>query len=329
MNERLNVWWKTISILMVAALLLMAVAPAAWAAETGRRPRVIQIQGTIQSRPDDTVLGQWVIGRFTVLVTEQTVIDETAGPAVVGALVRVLAQFQQDGSLVAMRIQVLRSSSPATITIKGLVTDLGEDYLVVNGLRIAITPQTVINGELSLGASVVVRAKVVPGTTSGGAVQLEALLINVVENGWPHRRVVQFTGIVQSIEPADANQQLWTVSDRQVLVTEHTLLLGNPGVGDTVLVRAVELPDGRLIAVEIKNLSNLEPPQPIIIEGVIQRLPPRIFGTWQVDGRFVEVTPWTEIDGRPAVGKFAHVEAVLSPRGRLMAVLIRITDTAP
>lgn len=325
MNEGHKAWWRVVSALMVAVLLLMAVVPAAWAAETGRRPRMIQIQGTVESRPDDTVVGQWVIGRFTVLVTEQTVIDETAGPAVVRALVRALVQFRQDGSMVAVRVQVLRSPSPAAITIRGLVTDLGEDYLVVNSLRIAITPQTVIQGELSLGASVVVRAKVVPGTP----LTLEALTIKVVENGWPYRRVVQFTGVVQSIVPADADQQIWTVGDRQVLVTEHTLLLGNPGVGDNVLVRAVELPDGRLIAIEIKNLSNLEPPQPIIIEGVIQRLPPRIFGTWQVDGQLVEVTPWTEIDGQPAVGKFAHVEAVLSPWGRLMAVLIGITDTAP
>jgi hypothetical protein len=41
------------------------------------------------------------------------------------------------------------------------------------------------------------------------------------------------------------------------------------------------------------------------------------------------VTPWTQIEGWPAVGKFAHVEAVLSPSGRLMAVLVRISDTAP
>jgi hypothetical protein len=331
MNERQKVWMKVVSAVVVAVVLLTALMPAAFAAngDAGRRPRMVQFQGVIESRPTDTKVGTWVIAGRNVQVNERTIINEAAGPAEVGAQVMVLAQVQADESLVAVMIRVLQQRPPATITIKGLVTDLGEDYLVVNGLRIAITAQTVIHGELSLGAAVVVRAKVLPGATPGAAVQLEAVIINVVENGWPHRRVMEFTGVVQSIEPADANQQLWTIGERQVLVTEHTLLIGEPKVGDTVLVRAVELPDGRLIAVQIKNLSGLEPPQPIIIEGRIQRLPPRIFGTWQVADKYVEVTPWTQIEGRPAVGKFAHVEAVLSPSGRLMAVLVRISDTAP
>jgi len=66
--------------------------------------------GVVESIDAET--GKWVVAGQTVLVTEDTVIIQKKGKAEVGAMVRVQAQDDDQGTLTATRIEVVRSAQP-------------------------------------------------------------------------------------------------------------------------------------------------------------------------------------------------------------------------
>ena len=74
------------------------------------------------------------------------------------------------------------------------------------------------------------------------------------------------------------------------------------------------------------TLSPLATPetQNIQFAGVIERLPPIRLGPWVIGGRVVIVTPETQVQGTPAVGLQAEVEAVQHTNMVIQAISITI-----
>jgi len=258
-----------------------------------------------------------------VNVVESTRFNETRGPAVVGARVEVVAlriatTEASTPVLEAVLIVVLTPAPSEPIIIRGRVTELGNDYLIVNRQRIHYDDMTQITGELALGVVVKVEAE----RLSTG--ELHAKSIKVVAD--PDPPLVEFEGLIESIGHPE-----WVIGGRTVTVDRRTRIIGRAEVGLTAKVRALDLDDGRLVALLI-DIQN--EPEPVEWTGVIQHLPaeagavPTYLGRWVVGARTVMVNVETEIVGTPHVGLRAHVVAVADGHRQLVATKIEIVPDA-
>jgi len=314
-----------LSVVVLASPLHSVLADAAtFPASTDAESVLVRIQGTIESRPEGTPFGVWVVAEQAVLVTEGTRIDESQGPAVVGASVVVVAT-PIDGTgagepaYEAVSIHVLPTAEVASrvVVIRGRVAELEATYLVVNNLKVFYDRSTQIEGRLALGAYVHIRAV----RMSWG---LKALTIKVVDE-----RIVEFEGRIERIGHPE-----WVIAGRRVKVTRQTEIIGRPEVGLSAKVRARVESNGELLALLIAVTN--EWPVEVEWTGIIERLPPQPSveptqweGRWVVGGRAVMVTAETEIRGRPRLGLPAHVVALRYPWRPLVAKRIDVLSVAP
>jgi len=228
--------WTLVALLTVGLLLLVGTTVLA-APGAGQRGPMVKFEGVVESRPADTPVGAWVIGDQDVMVTEQTQLHEQIGPAEVGASVMVIAQQLGDGTLEALSLRVQQAAEVAEVYIKGAISELADEYLVVNGLQIEITEATEIEGLLEEGVFVKVRAL----STATGYVALE------IEVRGDTRTVVEFEGVVSKI-----TDTLWVIGCcHQVVVNEETIIGEGVEVGVHVEVVALKLDDGTLVALSI------------------------------------------------------------------------------
>src|SRR5262249_26377166 len=70
----------------------------------------VTFAGPIEALPDSGLIGDWHIGGKTVHVSSSTEIRQDVGSARVGIQVEVRGSQQQDGAIVATRIEVLEGS---------------------------------------------------------------------------------------------------------------------------------------------------------------------------------------------------------------------------
>ena len=322
----------------LAALLTLALGPATQADDSALAPGqpkptrmpgavvprpIVLWQGLVVSRPSDGKIGTWVIGERSVNVVESTRFNEGRGPAEVGARVEVIAlrvpvTTPSALNLEAVLIYVLVPAPTEPIIISGRVTVLGTDYLIVNQLRIHFDNTTQITGELIEGA--VVKVEAVRLSTGG----LHAQSIEVIPD--PNQRIVEFEGLIESIGHPE-----WVIGGRTVTVDRRTRIIGRAGLGLKAKVRALELADGRLVALLI-DIQN--EPETVEWTGIIQHLPaettdvPTYLGRWVVAGRVVMVNAQTEIVGTPSIGLRAHVVAIAYPQRQPVAKKVEILPVA-
>lgn len=94
--------------LLISLTILLASVPL-WASDDHKDGYRSKFYGTVESLPDG-LLGTWVINGRSVVVTEQTQIEEEYGRALVGAYVEV--KGKTDGqTLLADKIEVKREAS--------------------------------------------------------------------------------------------------------------------------------------------------------------------------------------------------------------------------
>jgi len=322
----------TTVLLLLLGMAVFAVPLSTAAADTGvfdspsADSVLVRIEGTVESRPEDTPIGTWVVAEQTVRVLESTRIDETHGPAVVGASVVVLAKPLDAtraavAAYQAVAIHVLPSTDVVSriVVIRGRVTELETTYLVVNDLKVLYDRLTQIDGHLVLGAFVQIRAERVVW-------EFRALTIRVLPT---NDQIVEFEGVIERIGHWE-----WVIAGRRVQVTRETTIIGRPEVGLTAKVRARLEPSGELTALLVAVTNEW----PVVVEwsGPIERLPPQAStqpdfweGLWIVGGRRVLVIGNTEIEGRPRVGLQAHVVALSYPWRLLVAKQVSVLSVVP
>lgn len=305
---------------LVATLAFLAVlalmAPVALAEGPSPEPPgnpTVNFTGVIQEKRSPT---EWVVSGVTVRLTEQTVVNEQAGPADVGATVQVVGVRQQDRSVVARMIKVLRppaqlrpvqfSAPIVALPAAGL---LGEwtvgQYTVIVSDKTKILPDGVVPAVGDI-------AHVTGFRTNDGKVDARLIVIRK-----PSQVEVEFTGPIQSIGDTE-----WTVRNVKVVITATTEIIGTPQVGLIAEVKGYLQADRSVIATRIR----VREPQnePVAFQGIIvsksAEEPPAVWGIRPLTNTdllpsviSVTVTISTTIDetkGPADVGALVHVVAV-------------------
>ena len=85
--------------------------------DCGEEGNVVEFAGIVTAKPDDGQIGDWTISTQQVAVSEDTELDTTDGPLRLGACVEVSGTAQEDGSIVATRIDVESASGACLLAV--------------------------------------------------------------------------------------------------------------------------------------------------------------------------------------------------------------------
>ena len=181
----------------------------------------------------------WTVAGKTVSITAATMIE---GSPAVGDEVDVHAHVSGT-TLVADRIEKKDAAPPQPndVEFEGTVEVIGTTSWTISGKVVTVDSNTVIEHSPKVGDRVEVHA--IQSGTSFLATKIEG------KNEAGDARV-EFSGVVESTGAQ------WTISGTTVTVTSATRLKDNPGMGDTVNVRATKQADGSLLASEIGREDN-------------------------------------------------------------------------
>jgi ribosome-associated protein YbcJ (S4-like RNA binding protein) len=197
---------------------------------------------------------------------------------------------------------------PVMVRVEGRIDEIRSDYWMVSTQRIHMRPGVQINQTSALAR---VGGWAIVNAMQEGDGRLVAQDIVVVRE--PD---VEFGGAVESIA-ADK----WVIAAREVTVNAETVIEGVPLVGALAQVRAEQYAGGRLVA---KRISVRE--MVVQIDGLIQSFSAT---KWVVAGQEVTLDGDTRIEGTPAVGAIAEVEAVVREGGVKLARRIRVQSSTP
>lgn len=214
---------------------LVAVAIDARSHKPAGRPGfVVKFVGTVDALPTGGLYGEWTISGRKVTVPVGAFIDEHKGSVAAGDMVRVTALLSLNGSLTAVEIQVQENEGhggghghegqftqfAAPIDSLPGNTLLGD--WVVNGKTVHVTQGTSIishDQPITVGLQVKVWGFVLDDGTIR-AKQIETIVQRKPE--------VTHIGVVTQL-PANGLIGTWMVGDRQVQVTNQTILLTKQG----------------------------------------------------------------------------------------------------
>lgn len=118
-----------------------------------------------------------------------------------------------------------------------------------------------------------------------------------------------------------ATGSLWTIAGQTFQTHEHTVIIGNPQIGDLAHVDGHLLPDGERVADRISLLRRAVTNQ-FVLSGEVET----IGATWAVAGQTILIDGNTEIDEDIAVGDRVRIEGVVLPDSSLLAEEIELVD---
>ncbi len=264
----------------------------------------------------------WVIGGSRVRVTGGTRIE---GTPVVNAPVQVEAEETVNG-LVARRIVILNPADIASeVSFSGTVQEIHRDWWLIDGLRVDMTPATVVRDHIQVGQVVDVQAK----QEGNGHVEAKMLALALDK-----RQMVHFSGWVNSMRRLSAKEQLWqvavidsrgqisdlkeTVVDQQSAIDEQ---YGVARVGAWVDVGAVPQSDSAMYA----QVVRVEAKPAVYFSGIVQQMPKESYlGYWQVADMDVEVNKQTLVIGDLAfqAGQLVSIQGKWAADGHVVADMI-------
>jgi uncharacterized protein (TIGR03437 family) len=325
--------------LFVVAALLFSLMPAGSAAIRDSQEDKAELLGTITTLPaTQGWIGDWVVGRTKVKVTDTTKIDQTRAKVAVGSLVEVKGTKQNDGSILATEVTVKLNAFPGVqITFTGKIDELPSspsrigDWKVL-GKVVHVSATTKIDqskGQVAVGATVEVEGFI---QTDGSINATEIEVKPEPSTGLP----VHFIGKVEKLPSTTGRAGDWVVSGRTVKVTAQTTIKSEHGdvmIGSLVDVQGLAQLDGSIIATKIEVLPSIEPPViSVFFRGTIEALPNNntFIGDWKVSGRTVQVTDKTTLNqdkGKFAVGGTVEVSGTLAIDGSVSAQKISSATT--
>ncbi len=116
----------------------------------------------------------------------------------------------------------------------------------------------------------------------------------------------------------------WTIAGQTFQTHEHTIIVGNPQVGDLVHVDGHLLADGSRVADRIVLLQPAVTNQ-FSLSGEVET----IGDTWTVAGQTIVVNEDTAVDAGIAIGDEVQVDGVILVGGTLQAQTITLLEAAP
>ena len=276
-------------------------------------------------------------------VNDKTRFVEALGEAGEGARVWVLAQVRPNGNLLALTIMVRERhrEEGEPVHFSGEIEIWPEEGLegtwhenlegtwkVVGYDEFLVTDRTIILPD-GVAPEEGDWARVNAFRQSDGS--LWAKKVTILKTS-AAEIVVTFTGIIQEypLGPPLGPPYIgdWLISDIAVASDESTQVIGTPGEGLLAKVKAVQQPNGDLIATKIQVIN--APPTTIKFGGVIHAFPPELYREgWVIGVVDVVADGDTEIVGTPEIGLMAKVEGVPQTDGTVLATVITIQENPP
>jgi hypothetical protein len=314
---------------------------------------VVEIKGAVQSMPASGLIGNWTIAGKALVADGSTKFDQEEGALGVGAIVEAKAAPQTDGSLLALKIEVVTGAGGSTGSgtpgsddnenegdVTGPIVSLPAGGLIgtwnVGGKSVIVVSTTKIDQEH--GAAVVgaiVEVNGMPDST-GAIVANEIEVKNGTPGTVPPPSKVEITGLIEAL-PAGGLIGNWTVGGRTVIVGATTELDSENGpfvLGASVEAKGDLDTSGALVATKVETTEgNGAAEPPLEFKGTIVTLPagPGVVGLWKVDDKMVDVTAQTEInseDGAVAVGAIVEIHGWVQPDGVIEAEEIEVLPAA-
>lgn len=332
-----NKKWLRAGVVAIAVLtMLFSLMPKGSATVVDTQDNKAEVVGLITTLPSTQGwIGEWVVVRTKVKVTDATKIDQTRAKVAVGAWVEVKGTKQNDGVILATEINVKLNANPGfPVEFTGKIDELPStpsrvgDWKV-NGKVVHVTAATKIDqskGQVAAGVVVEVEG-FLQNDGSTNATEIEVKPDAIV--GIP----VKFLGKVEKLPSTAGRIGDWVISGRAVKVTDKTALRGDVMIGSWVDLEGVVQLDGSIIATKIELRPSIDPPQLYVnFKGTIETLPNtnNFIGDWKVSGRVVHVTDKTSIGqerGKVAVGATVEISGTLANDGSVSALKIAVSAT--
>ncbi len=325
------------------------------------RPVKVRFMGTVVDIDEGTEDEIWTLDTLgdtpgdtqEIVVNDDTRFVEALGEAEEGARVWVLAQVQVgsdgDSFLLALIVMVRepRPEQGEPVHFSGEIErlpgegpegtrheDLEGTWKVVGYEAFLVTDRTII---LPDGVAPVEGdwARVDAFRQADGS--LWAKKVTVLETGIDEIDV-NFTGIIE-VYPEDSGDPDhpytgdWVISNITVTCAITTQVVGTPEVGLLARVKAVQQPNGDLIATKIQIRN--APPVAIKFRGIIHSFPTEWPPEWPYRGEWligvvnVFADENTVINGTPAIGLMARVEGLPQTNGGVLATVITVEEEPP
>lgn len=324
MRSSIRNWSQPVSFALILAALLFGLMPKTSAAMFDGNDNRPLLVGAIVTLPStQNFVGDWVVFRTKVKVTDTTKLDQTRAKIAVGALVEVKGTKQNDGSIVASEITVKLAAPPGIpITFSGKIEELPStanrvgDWKV-NGKTVHVSASTKLieeKGKIAVGVFVEVDGMFqIDGSINASEIEVKPDGVT----GIP----VKFTGKVEKLPSTNGRVGEWVISGRKVSVTAQTQLKATNGdfmIGSTVDVEGVIQTDGSIVATKLETKAAPMPPTIFVyFVGTVETLPgtTTFIGDWKISGRTVKVTDKTELKqerGKIVVGALVEVSGTLT-----------------
>ena len=280
----------------------------------------VEFEGTVESIDGATYL----IAGQTVMTDASTRFEPDQGSIGVGAWVKVEAQEQPDGSLLAMKIELKHSGQPdddevEEVEFRGVVEAMNGNTITVAGMTVDVSTAVVKDGTLQVGVVVEVKAR---RMADGSLVAVEIEVKGSHDGDGDedaYRPHVEFEGTVESI-----NGGIYIIAGITVDASGASIEHGPIGVGDQVKVEGVEQADGSVKATKLHKITHAEEAAEVEFTATVTAMGGNTVTfdnglTVTVDGN----TMIDESHGALQVGVRAKVKAV-DQNGTLLALRIKV-----
>lgn len=222
----------------------------------------IELKARVDVLPASGLVGEWMVGGRTVLVSSATAIKQKRSGVQIGSLVEVRGNMREDGAVDANRVEMKSSkgrggASKFYGTIESMPSNGFAGTWTIAGRSVEVSASTVVEqnlGQAAVGAYVEVKGSLrADGTLAASKIEVKSGSGNPTgSSGY-----IEFKGTIESL-PQSGRTGEWRVSGRRVFVSSGTRIRERDGqirIGARVEVEGNQRTDGSVDAakVDVKN----------------------------------------------------------------------------
>jgi len=197
--------------------------------------------------------------------------------------------------------ELLQLKRTVQVSMEGTVQEMSPEIWVVSGIKVQISPETKIIGNVLIGQVVEVEGS----TSPNGRIAADEL----------HLRYYEITDIINEI----GNDE-WTIGTTKFVIAPDTQI--NPAlvIGDQARVLVYSSDDGSLYARAILSVAPLSPsfvPFEISFSGIVDMLTDKSIS---IDGKTILLTDSAVVSKGVTSGSWAHITVLVDQNGMLTAL---------